>query len=383
MKMKTGLVLSILSTLFSLSAYEDGNPANPNQLGYLEASIDDLKKQMADLKEQCQEQAIYPPAGPAVSSGASIFITGDLLCWKANENGLGYVLKTKVVDPVNGILGNGIIATPHFDWDTGFRVGLGWNMGHDDWDAYLSWTRLHTAAHSHRHDNDGRFLFPVFADASFAENPTLKATAHLKLHLNVIDLGLGRSFYIGKHLSVRPHAGIENVWISQHYGTDYRGVAAFNLNPESDRDRNNISFRNHFWGIGARFGANTEWELRWGFSFYGDIAWALLYGNFNLKRTSELDQTALVPPAHRRAHTDEKFAQAKAALECALGFQWDCMFAHDRFHLGAKIGWEQHIYFGQNQIFTPVASPNLPGKIVGVDDDLTFQGFTFSLRFDL
>jgi hypothetical protein len=363
---------------FSLYA----NPANPNQLDYLEASVNDLKKQVADLKEQCAERQVNPPAAPSINGGYDIFITGDLLYWKASENGLAYVLKTGGVEPTHHITDNAVWTAPAFDWDTGFRVGLGWDTSHDDWDLYFSWTRLHTAAHSHRHAGAGA-LFATFADPLFTEVPIERASAHLTIHLNVLDFELGRSFYVGKSLSIRPHVGFENAWISQHYNTKYHGHTAFNGNPAVLTDFNDISFRNHFWGIGARAGAHTEWEMRWGLSVCADVALALLHGNFNLKRTSALRHMASTPNITHKSHTDEKFIQARAAMEFFLGAQWDWLFAHDRFHLGIKAGWEQHMYFGQNQIFNPVDSPSTAGKLVSSNDDLTFQGLTFSLRLDL
>ncbi len=32
----------------------------------------------------------------------------------------------------------------------------------------------------------------------------------------MLDWELGRSFYVSKHLSLRPHIGIKGGWISQH-----------------------------------------------------------------------------------------------------------------------------------------------------------------------
>lgn len=370
----------LFSSVLCFSAYAD---VNPNRVDYLEAAIDDLRKQVAEVKNEATERTINPPSGPAVSGGADVFVTGSFLYWKANEDGLTYVLKAPLADAAGLNVGNGDFSNPHFDWDVGFRLGLGWNPGHDHWDLYFSWTRFHTAAHGHRHASATKSLWPVLSDGTFASWPTEKASTYLRIHLNVLDLELGREFYVGNFLSVRPHVGLENIWISQHDTTHYRGHLTFNASSFPD-DFNTVSFRNNFWGIGARAGVKTEWQLGAGFSFIGDVAWALLYGEFDLKRKSTIVNTP-INPRTGHYHFDEDLTQAKAAMEFCLGMRWDLMFAGDRFHLGVQAGWEQHIYFGQNHLFNPIAFGQTslpPGKGTFANNDLTFQGLTVSLRLD-
>lgn len=358
-----------LSSLICFSAYSDTtmNPANPHRIDYLEASITDLQNQLAELKSTSGASAINPPAGPNLNGGCDCYVTGDLLYWKASETGLNYVIKAKSLDPAT--LGNGDRVAPHFDWDLGFRVGIGWNTNHDNWDLYFSWVRIHTAAHGHRHTGS-HSLYSLLADETYAIAAALESSAFLKIHLNNLNLELGREFYVGKKLSMRPHVGLENIWISQHYRTNYNG----HLNqPEAF---NHLSFRNNFWGVGIRAGLETEWELKCGFSLIGDVAWSLLYGNFNLKRTTKINEPAV--PITAKSHLDETLTQACASMEFLLGIQWDYMFAHDQFHIGWRLGWEQHVYFDQNQMFTLIN----PHKSWNTNGNLTFQGMTTGLRLD-
>lgn len=364
----TYLARSCIFALFTFPCLGHTNPANPDRISYLEAMVDDLNNQVLSLKENSGSKVFSPPAGPHVSGSCDCFVTGALLYWKGNENGLSYGLKAPLLQQNPAVTGNGELLELDFDGDLGFRVGMGWNTNHDNWDLYLSWTRIHTAAHGHRRVNSER-IFPTFADPFYASADFLKASAHLRIHLNDLQFQLGRHFYLGKSLSFRPYVGLENVWISQHYHTHYQEMLG---NPNAF---DTVHFRNHFWGIGAKAGAQTQWEMRWGISIIGEAALALLYGNFNLKRSSEYST-----PNRIKTHIDHKLNQARAGTEFLLGLQWDYLFAHDLFHLGVLIGWEQHIYFGQNQLFN--FSSSSPGQINESNNDLTFQGLNFSIRFD-
>lgn len=378
--MKHPFLLSwITTTTFCCSLYAD---ANPNMINYLEAMLNDLQVEVATIRKEAKEKMLNPSAAPHVNGGSDVFITGDFLYWKANENGLDYAVKRKVISETTPIDGNGDLINPNFNWDPGFRVGIGWNTNHDDWDLSLFWTRLHTSAQGHRHAGN-QHLYGVYATGSSALVAFDKASAYLKIHLNVLDLELGREFYVGKSLSIRPHVGLENVWISQHYTTKYDGHPAFQNSAAAPSDYNHIFFRNHFWGVGARAGLDTQWELGWGFSFVGDLAASLLYGDFNLKRTCRVLETVGIADSSK-AHIDKHLTQGRTALEFFLGIEWDVMLIADRFHFATNLGWEQHIYFGQNQIFNFESASGTTdrGKITSSNDDLTFQGLTLSMRLD-
>lgn len=375
--MKKAAVFSLLLYPFICGLTADEYRPNPNRLDYLEASVKDLNKQVAELKEQSKQRGTNPPASPVLNSTCDAFVTGDLLYWKANENGLGYVLQSKIENAALDLPGNGELITPNFDWDLGFRVGLGWRTNHDNWDLYFTWTRIHTAAHSHRHSNSNKSLFPVFADNTFASSSCDSASAHLHIHLNALDLEMGRNFFVGKHLSLRPHVGFENLWLSQHYNTHYSGLPA-----QSDAF-NEVRFRNNYWGFGIRSGIDSQWDIRWGISIFSDIAFALLYGDFDLKRTTKYNLDFLSNELHKSSHIDEGFWLARANVEFNIGLRWDWTFAHDRFFLRLQAGWEEHLYFGQNQMFNFFDTDQVArGKSVSSNDDVAFQGLMASVRLD-
>src|ERR1700722_20092866 len=91
---------------------------------------------------------INPPARPVVTDGVDIFITGEILVWRAREDNLDYAVQLDQVPTLNGVnSGSGV----HFKgkWRPGVRVGIGYNMPHDGWDLNLIWTNFLTKDKKH------------------------------------------------------------------------------------------------------------------------------------------------------------------------------------------------------------------------------------------
>ena len=62
-----------------------------------------------------------------------------------------------------------------------------------------------------------------------------------------------------------------------------------------------------------------------------------------------------------------------------LGLGWDSYFCEDSFHLGLKLGWENHVYFDQSR-FLSYNTVNYSDNSSG--GSLTYQGWTLHAYFD-
>ena len=171
-------------------------------------------KVLEQKKEGCNR--VTPPARPDVRDGADLFITADALYWKAEEDGLEFVEKQfeDIAFPPNYT--NGKILNPHFDWNWGFRVGLGYNTPHDGWDLYLNWVRFKSRGHEDAEVNPpaGIASQTLFASNGFDMNDggnsddVQRAETDWHLKLNLLDFELGREFFVSKWLTLRPFAGL-------------------------------------------------------------------------------------------------------------------------------------------------------------------------------
>lgn len=335
--------------------------------------------------DDAQNCIINPPARPPTNECFNLFFTGDFLWWEAHENGLDYLVKN---EEGTAFINSGKVTEPKFEWDPGFRVGLGYNMAHDGWDVYANWTRFHTTTGDDRtHRPVGGLLEPTFLDPSFDDLPiTLgqlfnEARSRWKLHLNQIDLTLGREFFVSRWLTLRPHLGLRAAWIRQKYTIHYLGtltesVPSLDLPVGASTD-NLVDMRNNYTGFGLLGGLNTQWGLGGGWSLYGDLDLSLLYGFFRVthKEEEDISHTA-------KMHIRNRFHLSRVVADLAAGLRWQRSFGcDDDLAILIQLGWEHHVYFGQNQ-FMRFTNAFMPGQSVSNLGDLTLQGWTLAFKFD-
>lgn len=352
--------------------------------GDTNAQIRNLENRVTALEQRKGATGmINPPGRPQVRGGADLFIFGDVLYWNAHENGLFYAIKNKNNE---NNLSHADVKNIHGDWNVGFRVGIGYNLPHDGWDLHATWLRFTDHEHKSVHARSNRFVFPTLAhpaDPISQNDFCQKSHAHWKLRLNQLDLDLGREFFTSKWLTLRPHAGIRTDWIRQKLEVDYK-----NFSNSTIPNKIEVELKDRWWGIGLEGGLDTQWGLCNGWSLFGNLCTAIIYGFHDLK--FEDDDT---PPSFNVTNDSTSFPNgtfvdldntyriSHPILDLEMGLRWDNMFSDDRVHLGLQIGWEHHIYFSQNQF--PIFTDDLSfGQFVSNQGDLTLQGWTFSARLD-
>ena len=310
---------------------------------------------------------VTPSAGPRVIDGCGVFLTGDYLYWTARQDNMQYAAAGFTNDASKSTH-HGRVEQLKFKFRTGFKAGIGFSFGHDLWDMALNYTWFqsnHNRGSVSGDESSG--LIPTFTPsvtlgtgAYFSE-----ASSVWRLHFNALDLNLGRNFYISKYLSLRPFIGLKGSWQNQHNTRAYSGV-------NGSGDFNYVSkLRSSFIGMGILTGCNMGWHLAGTWSLYGDVAVSSLWGNFETKRKDSVEQSgATVIPVSNVDH----FHTATPVLELALGLRKDQWFCNNRFHVGVQAGWEEQIWFDQNQ---------LPGnQALALGGNLVLQGLTVRLRFD-
>ncbi|HKY99938.1 MAG TPA: Lpg1974 family pore-forming outer membrane protein [Rhabdochlamydiaceae bacterium] len=350
------------------------------------AQMRNMENRLSALEQKKGAGGVINPSGrPETIDGWDFFITADVLLWQAHEGGLGFAIESKQ-NNIHTPLDHSHVENVHFDYDWGFRLGAGYNMAHDGWDLYANWTRINMHSHNHEHNEIGEnFLWPVWIHPSnelATQTSAEKADAHWRMHLNIIDLELGREFFTSKWLTLRPHVGLRTAWINQHYDVDYEGITQLLTDETEDfLGKADIHMRNKYWGLGPRFGFDTQWGLGSGWSIFGNVAFSLLYGYFNTHFHEKGDNKYAVDPLDASyAHVHNSFRQSTAITDLQLGLRWDHMFSKERYHFGIQAGWEHHMFFSQNQLTRFVAGGG-HGNFILNQGDLTTQGWTLSARF--
>jgi hypothetical protein len=353
-------------------------------------------------QDQMPEQTIgsndmnAPSSRPQLKDPSHWVLGVDLLVWKAHADGLVPAIENNNLASGTSTNASNFYNADfehlHFKWNTGFRLTAGYNLAHDMWDILFDWTHFNAKASLNEEADPDvapvQTLYPLWSaynqNAATISAPTiLEVDAKWKLHLNMIDGEIGRRFFAGKWLSVRPNIGLRAAWVRQTFDIDYYGGTFSTAGIED------IDMKNNFWGIGPRIGINTQWALGCGFSLYGDGALSLLYGRFKISQEEFIGPEELVNPASNTViNIQDNYHVTKAVTDMTLGVRWETGFRDSGCHFTLSAGWENHIFFNQNQLkrFWTIDNATATGtgwtQFTNDNGDLTTQGFTLSARFD-
>ena len=259
-----------------------------------------------------------------------------------------------------------VYKTISFDWDPGFRVGLGYNMHHDQWDTQIYYTRFQTSVKDHA---SGAVTSAFLAARLSLLEPFQTGKVNFNLLFNMFDWDLGRSFFVSKSLSLRPYIGAKGGWINQKLHTKWTTP---NLLGPGTLFTATEHVKNNFRGGGPKGGVNGKWILgnvnRHVFSLIGNLAAAYMWGHWTLR--DEFTDVLLTTTSINMK--DRNFGAFM--LQMLMGFGWDFDFDKNRSHFALKLGYEIQDWFSQFQVFTNTSGTQ--------NNDLIFQGLTLDLRFD-
>jgi hypothetical protein len=357
-------------------------------------SADDFFYNNSD--ECCYQYGYTVPAHVEDECGCSDFcINAEWLYWKPSGEELEYGI-TKFTNTDISTIPPSTYTRSHtdnvdFKWDSGFRLGIGYNFPCDGWDLVLNWTYFRGKAHDKTFStapvlsgtttvSSGTLFVPTWTGVDFP-GPISFASAHWKVNLNLVDLELGRAFFASPCLTLRPHVGFRYASIDQKYDLSY--LATGDLVP-TIRFTDRINMKNDFAGLGLRMGLDTNWDLGCGFGIYFGGAAALIYGDLDVRQSEFFNDLTTAVGDQLITQRDHK-RSLKANTEFNIGVQWAKPINCNRQSLLFRIGYEHQIFFAQNKFrnfvnrFTDLTDYNTSRHDIWRSNggDLGFHGFTF------
>lgn len=338
----------------------------------LSSRVSSLETRMSAVKTETPKGTVGAQMASAspLFDGLGLFVSADLLYWHVYEGGADYSLSREVSGPQSFPKISGESSRIHFDWDFGFRVGAGYHFEHDAWDALVNFTWFRTDGDGHTHADSDETLVPQ--KGAFNTVTAHKISAHWDIHNYILDMEVGRRYFVSKFLAFRPHIGIESAWIYQHrHFRIHQPLDLQNVEGESVRGRCN------FWGIGPRAGVEGTWFFGKRFSLFGVVDGALLWGHFDTKNKEKLETPSGDVPS-LSVHDD--FHRLSPNVQMMLGASWDSNLSNDMFHLTIKLGYEFQYWWRQNQFINEqqVSFFGLQHE----SKDLSINGATLDVRFD-
>jgi hypothetical protein len=330
-------------------------------------------------KDQMEKKYNHP-ARIDVKGSWDYYISGSYIYWQPREDGLELARETVRPDPEDPEVENSTLVHMDFDYHSGFKVGTGGNFERDDWSLDFEYIRLYTTDHrskilsSDPESLGSHFLIPFWENKA---NPVFfHAKAKWKLHFNILDGVLARSYYVGTNLSFKPFVGLRGGWIDQRYNVDYK----FYQSP--DYLNYYTRGKSQSWLLGARMGVDTNWHLGEGFRLFGNTAGCLFYQRFKTNLNFESETVEGIPPEiiTITSTIKEKEGYFNPNFEIALGLAWGSYFDSDKWHVDLAASYEFHIFWYQNMMRKMVDYQNYQED--PTPGDLVLHGLTISLKLD-
>ncbi|HSX04513.1 MAG TPA: Lpg1974 family pore-forming outer membrane protein [Rhabdochlamydiaceae bacterium] len=337
---------------------------------------------------------ILPNAGPCIACGADLYFTADFIYWTVREEHLGYALTLgNQTAATASAPAHGKISQLDFKMKPGFKVGVGMLFDHDGWDVFAeyTWIRARNITGSVTNTPGTTYIIDTLLwEVTGAETTVTTAgvggitsvSGAWQLHyFNVIDLELGRNFYVSRYLMLRPHFGFKGTWQKQFFDVTVNGLAN-GTTAGSFTTGNSITStmkqEQFYWGFGIRAGLDAAFHFSRSFSTFGEIAVAGLYGQFEENRLGrEFNNSTgafiAVPPFSPVSITDN-FHTIKPVMEWQVGLRWEMYTCDWDFHFAFEAAWEEQYWLGQNQFINYLTETR--------GGDLSFQGLTLKFRFD-
>ncbi|MBS0653877.1 MAG: MOMP family protein, partial [Verrucomicrobia bacterium] len=183
----------------------------------------------------------------------------------------------------------------------------------------------------------------------------------------------GRNFFISRYLTLRPHFGLKFGWIDQDYHVkvdDFSVFAALQstagatigIVPPSE---GSAKMDQDFFGVGIRTGLDAVWYFTKHWGLYGDFAISAMWSDFHSKREDHIASNAFAKV--ECLDFKRTLTTLTEVLELGLGFRYDCTFFLGDYEFYLQAGWEEQIWFNQNQFLDTVDTRT---------GNLTFHGLT-------
>ncbi len=302
----------------------------------------------------------YPPIvkrnGRAGLPGADLNI--DYLYWTARQDSLEFAYSGTGVS-ANNPATPGKIFHPHYDWTSGYRIGLAAYTAYDGWDlmGQYTWFKSSTQAHVGPLSN----LKPVWKVTNFTPTSIQYAANHWNINLNVFDLLVRRRFLLSPKFVIQPGIGIKSVWNKQTYITTYDGIA-------SGRTQSGVMhIRQTTDGLGILAQLATNWYFTKPVSLYGRIAVSTIWQQVSSHRIDTIEDATTL---YSSLDTKQSTSFAAPILETFLGFSFESSLYKKKIQAVFMAGYEFQIWYDTNQFVRTILDSN------GSLGNLNLQGLT-------
>jgi hypothetical protein len=308
---------------------------------------------------------VTPSAKGCIETTESYYLEAAYLYWHSSIEGLSV---TSNIQRQGAFQIKETIEQIDYKYESGFKLGLGYNLSYDYWDVFANWTRLRTQPHSSwssKSQTLNASLLDPFERFNILGSSSIRS--HWNLHFDSVDLELGRRLFLGRNLAIRPYAGLKGAWVTSKLNTSYFGINRSSFNSA------NVFLKNRNQGIGLRFGMQSRWDLSCSnFAILTKIAGTVLWNSMKTRNdTNEFNSSGSLVLGGGSKY--DHYRTLKPLVECFIGLDWGSCFCK-KYYLGVSAGYEMQFWWNYNTFF--VAPKNTTMY------DLNLHGLTSTITMD-
>lgn len=310
--------------------------------------------------------AYNAPARIEVRGCWDLYASASFTYWQALQDNMEYA----IVSDETATAFDGTVQNLGFDFEPGFKVALGMNFDHDNWDTRVEYTWFRGNTSSSTTATADQLIYPM---STFPDNATYSASSERwKLHMDLLDWELGRSYYVGKKLTFRPFLALRGAWIRQNIDVDYHSEA-LEISTDVSVDKKSRS-----WAVGPRAGLYTDWLFCDGFRLFGNGAGDILFTRYTTLR-SEQDTAGIL--ANSITYRQSNLNTVRTHLDLELGLGWGTYFDCNNWHIDLSAGYNFQVFFDQN-MFRHFNDDIAIANSTSPYGNLYLHGLTVTARFD-
>jgi hypothetical protein len=301
------------------------------------------------------------PASILIDAAWDFHTNVAFIYWYSSQDALDVAYSAPTLAGVAGQ-----VLYPVFQYEPGFKVGLGIDTHSDDWTINLEYTWLYQSESSTTISPSGYSAANWFAPSGSTLGLFAVVGSIWGFHLDILDLMLGRPFYQGRNVTFSPSFGIRGLTL--HQGLGVTMAKSLTGSPTAT-----YTGHSHSWAVGPKAAVNTHWMIWKGFRIESLVGASLLYTNYltiNNSQVQGLNSTS----------SDEKNTSAlRPILDMGLGLGYGAYVFKNKFYLDLTARYDFSQYWAQNVIRTYASQLGGTGNDIG---DLRMHGLTLDLRCD-
>jgi len=378
-KTKPWIVASLLA---ATSVFAQDNPSTPSAKCRPQRSFEQGK----DMMQNQMMPAYNATARIDVRGSWDFWVDGTFIYWEAMQENMELGITVPRIGPLlNGaaLVNPGTVVDFCFSYKPGFKVGIGMNFDHDNWDASAEYTWFHSNTSASASIPATGEIFPL------GTHPAIQATTndgftgvgreHWTLKMDFLDIDLERCYYVGNKLSFRPFFGARGAWIRQHINLLYSTPSGDGSGVPLRVDH--VSKKSVSWGIGPEAGIGTDWMLGYGLKLLGDASFDILYTRYNTRYQEQLFSSVTSAIVNTVNVSQNHIDYLRPHAYGDLGIGWGSYFDNNNWHIDLSATYNFQVFWGQDMFrfytnSTAVANSFTP------NGNLYVHGLDVVARFD-